>query len=68
MKRKRQICPHTSQQAFALSALEAEIVLTLVARELNCDVECREEIKNLKKKRREDGIKVINANKERGVD
>ena len=68
MKRKRQICPHTSQQAFALSALEAEIVLKLVARELNCDVECREEIKNLKKKRREDGIKVINANKERGVD
>ena len=53
---------------FALSALEAEIVLTLVARELNCDVECREEIKNLKKKRHEDGIKVINANKERGVD
>ena len=51
MKRKRQICPHTSQQAFALSALEAEIVLTLVARELNCDVECREEIKNLKKKK-----------------
>ena len=65
MKRKLQICPHTSQQAFTLSALEA---LTLVTGELNWDVECREEIKNLKKKRHEDGINVINANKERDVD